>query len=77
MKEFDQNHAKPSRHGRQTVHSRHARYRGHDRWTNRGRGDNRGSLLEAYPYLEREDVMQALRYAAWRAQEREIFLADA
>ncbi len=23
------------------------------------------------------DVMQALRYAAWRAQEREIVLADA
>lgn len=34
-------------------------------------------LLDEYPYLEREDVMQALRYAAWRADEREIVLATA
>jgi len=34
-------------------------------------------LLADYPYLEREDVLEALRYAAWRAQEREIDLADA
>lgn len=33
-------------------------------------------LLADYPYLEREDVFEALRYAAWRAQEREIDLAD-
>jgi uncharacterized protein (DUF433 family) len=33
-----------------------------------------GELLDDYPYLEREDVMQALRYAAWLAQEREIDL---
>ena len=26
------------------------------------------------PYLEREDIMQALRYAAWRAEEREVML---
>lgn len=25
-----------------------------------------------YPYLEREDVLQALRYAAWLAEEREV-----
>ena len=31
-------------------------------------------LLVDYPYLEREDVLEALRYAAWRAQEREIEL---
>jgi len=31
-------------------------------------------LLADYPYLEREDVLQALRYAAWRAEEREIEL---
>jgi uncharacterized protein (DUF433 family) len=24
-------------------------------------------VLEAYPYLEREDVLEALAYAAWRA----------
>jgi len=31
-------------------------------------------LLADYPYLEREDVMQALCYAAWLAEEREILL---
>jgi uncharacterized protein (DUF433 family) len=34
-------------------------------------------LLAEYPYLEREDIVQALRYAAWRAEEREIPLARA
>jgi uncharacterized protein (DUF433 family) len=34
-------------------------------------------LLASYPYLEREDIVQALRYAAWRASEREIVLAEA
>jgi uncharacterized protein (DUF433 family) len=34
-------------------------------------------ILEDYPYLEREDVMQALRYAAWLAEEREVMLAKA
>ncbi len=29
-----------------------------------------------YPYLEREDVMQALRYAAWLAEEREVVMAS-
>jgi hypothetical protein len=27
------------------------------------------------PYLEREDVLQALRYAAWRAEDRELTLS--
>lgn len=27
------------------------------------------------PYLEREDIMQALRYVAWRAEEREVILS--
>jgi len=26
-------------------------------------------IIEAYPYLESEDVRQALRYAAWLAEE--------
>jgi len=26
-------------------------------------------IIEAYPYLEEEDVRQALRYAAWLADE--------
>jgi len=34
-------------------------------------------ILADYPYLEREDVMQALRYAAWLADEREVVLATA
>ncbi len=34
-------------------------------------------LLSDYPYLEREDLLQALRYAAWRAEEREVVLAQA
>jgi uncharacterized protein (DUF433 family) len=34
-------------------------------------------ILADYPYLEREDIMQALRYAAWRAEEREVVLAKA
>jgi uncharacterized protein (DUF433 family) len=33
-------------------------------------------LLADYPYLEREDITQALRYAAWRAEEREITLSS-
>jgi uncharacterized protein (DUF433 family) len=34
-------------------------------------------LLADYPYLQREDILEALRYAAWRAQEREIDLTAA
>lgn len=33
-------------------------------------------ILDAYPYLEREDVRAALRYAAWRAEESEIALDE-
>jgi uncharacterized protein (DUF433 family) len=40
-----------------------------------GAGVTIEELLAEYPYLEREDVLQALRYAAWRAEEREIKLA--
>lgn len=39
-----------------------------------GAGHSIDDVLADYPYLEREDVMQALRYAAWRAEEREIQL---
>ena len=35
------------------------------------------AVLSDYPYLERDDVMQALRYAAWRAEEREVALRRA
>ena len=33
-------------------------------------------VLESYPYLEREDIFEALSYAAWRAEEKEIPLAS-
>jgi uncharacterized protein (DUF433 family) len=42
-----------------------------------GAGRSFEDVLGDYPYLEREDVLQALRYAAWRAEEREVLLAKA
>jgi uncharacterized protein (DUF433 family) len=42
-----------------------------------GSGTTVEELLGAYPYLEREDVMQAVRYAAWMASGREVELASA
>ena len=42
-----------------------------------GVGHSVDDLLASHPYLEREDIMQALRYAAWRADEREVVLASA
>lgn len=29
-------------------------------------------ILQAYPYLEEEDLREALRYAAWRVEEIEV-----
>jgi uncharacterized protein (DUF433 family) len=34
-------------------------------------------ILELYPYLEKEDITQALSYAAWRADELELPLDSA
>jgi uncharacterized protein (DUF433 family) len=42
-----------------------------------GAGRSIEEVLTDYPYLEREDVLQALRYAAWRAEEREVTLPNA
>ncbi len=42
-----------------------------------GSGRSVDEVLAAYPYLEREDVLQALRYSALLAQEREVELAEA
>ena len=42
-----------------------------------GGGRSVEALLADYPYLEREDVLEALRYAAWRAEEREVDLQRA
>jgi len=42
-----------------------------------GAGRSIEEILADYPYLEREDILQALRYAAWRAEEREVLLPTA
>jgi uncharacterized protein (DUF433 family) len=39
-----------------------------------GAGRSIEDLLADYPYLEREDILEALRYAAARTQEPEIAL---
>ncbi len=33
-------------------------------------------ILAEYSYLEREDVLEALSYAAWRAEEKEISMVN-
>ena len=35
-------------------------------------GRSREEILQAYPYLEKEDIDQCLAYAAWRLEEREV-----
>jgi uncharacterized protein (DUF433 family) len=40
-------------------------------------GRSRDEILKAYPYLESEDIQQALAYAAWRVEELELPLAFA
>jgi len=35
-------------------------------------GAEREEILKLYPYLESEDIMAALAYATWRAEEREL-----
>lgn len=42
-----------------------------------GAGRTIEQILADYAYLEREDVLQALRYAAWLAKEREVTLPRA
>jgi uncharacterized protein (DUF433 family) len=42
-----------------------------------GAGHSIEKVLAEYPYLEREDVLQALRYAAWLAEDREVTLPRA
>ena len=39
-------------------------------------GETIDDILAAYTYLEREDIMEALSYAAWRSEERDIPLAS-
>lgn len=40
-------------------------------------GHSFGEILGAYPYLEEEDIRQALAYAAWRVEEIEVPLPAA
>ena len=37
-------------------------------------GRSHEEILNAYPYLAPEDISQALAYAAWRLEEREVSL---
>ena len=39
-----------------------------------GAGRTIEEVLSDYPYLQREDILQALRYAAWLAEDREVAL---
>lgn len=39
-------------------------------------GRPKDEILAAYPYLEEEDLLQALAYAAWRAEEVEVPLTS-
>jgi uncharacterized protein (DUF433 family) len=39
-----------------------------------GAGETIEELLVDYPYLEREDVLQSIQYAAWLAQGHELAL---
>ena len=32
-------------------------------------------ILRSYPYLEKDDIQEALAYAAWRCQEAEFSMA--
>jgi uncharacterized protein (DUF433 family) len=40
-------------------------------------GYSREDVLKAYPYLEPDDIKEALTYAAWRVNEVEIPLKSA
>ncbi|MFU8773479.1 MAG: DUF433 domain-containing protein [Anaerolineales bacterium] len=40
-------------------------------------GYREDEILDLYPYLEAEDIREALAYAAWRAEEVELSLSEA
>lgn len=40
-------------------------------------GYSNADILKAYPYLEEEDIQEALAYAAWRVEEIELPLITA
>ena len=41
-----------------------------------GFGHSIEEVFADFPYLERDDILQALRYAAWRVEDREVMLAN-
>lgn len=40
-------------------------------------GSTREEILNAYPYLESQDIDHCLEYAAWRVEERDVPLTTA
>ncbi len=39
-------------------------------------GHSTAQILDAYPYLEEEDIREALAYAAWRVEEFESLISQ-
>jgi len=39
-------------------------------------GHTADEILDAYPYLEKEDLQEALAYAAWRVEEADVPLVQ-
>ncbi len=39
-------------------------------------GRSEEEILEAYPYIEGEDIQAALTYATWRVEEREVLVSS-
>ncbi len=39
-------------------------------------GHSPAEILKAYPYLEEDDLQEALTYAAWRVEEMELPLVQ-
>ncbi len=39
-------------------------------------GHSKKEILKLYPYLEEEDIHEALSFAAWRVEEVEVSLAS-
>jgi uncharacterized protein (DUF433 family) len=39
-------------------------------------GHSREEILKLYPYLEPEDISEALAYAAWRSNEFEVAISS-
>ena len=39
-------------------------------------GHSDADILKAYPYLEADDIREALAYAAWRSEEIDVPLAQ-